>query len=336
MPKTNLIALVIDQSASMSHLKADLKERTNKLIADIRARKDQDNRVGVYVFSDTVDGPLKEYPATFKNGNTALLDAVGMAIDGLSSHTLRAFPWEKESDVAKLVIVLTDGEENCSVRYGRRFGRRDYSEFKDLLARKQAEGDWTFAFQLPFGKADSFSREFGVPRENCTEWEATHKDFERTSGHTMSSMSSFYASRSLGEKSVRSFYSATTDLSGVKPVDLKHLLDNFTSRFAVHSVEKEEEIKPFVERKTKKGYIPGTAFFQLTKPEKIQGSKQVLLIEKGKKSVLGGPLARRLVGLVDFADGKVTPGNHANFDVFVQSTSSNRKLVRGSKLLVLK
>lgn len=335
MSKTNLIALVIDQSTSMSHLKADLKERTNKLIADIRARKDQDNRVGVYVFSDTVVGPLKEYPDTFKNGNTALLDAVGMAIDGLSSHTLKAFPWEKESDVAKLVIVLTDGEENCSVRYGNRWDSRGRAEFKALLARKQAEGDWTFAFQLPFGKADSFSREFGVPRENCTEWEATHKDFERTSGHTMSSMSSFYASRSLGEKSVRSFYSATTDLSGVKPVDLKQL-DNLTSRFAVHSVEKEEDIKSFVERKTKKDYIPGTAFFQLTKPEKIQGSKQVALIEKGKKSVLGGPLARKLVGLVDFADGKVTPGNHANFDVFVQSTSSNRKLVRGSKLLVLK
>lgn len=335
MPKTNLIALVIDQSSSMSHLRQDLKERTNKLIADIRARKDQDNRVGVYVFSDTVEGPMKEYPSTFKNGNTALLDAVGMAIDGLSSHTLKAFPWEKESDVAKLVIVLTDGEENCSVRYGNRWDSRGRAEFKALLAQKQAEGDWTFAFQLPFGKADSFSREFGVPRENCTEWEATHRDFERTSGHTLNSMSAFYSSRLAGEKSVRSFYSATTDLSGVKPIDLKQL-DNLTSRFAVHSVEKEEEIKPFVERKTKKDYIPGTAFFQLTKPEKIQASKQVALIGKGKKSVLGGPLARKLVGLVDFADGKVTPGNHANFDVFVQSTSSNRKLVRGSKLLVLK
>lgn len=330
--KTNLIALVIDQSSSMAHLKSDLRERTNKLIADIKARKDQDNRVGVYVFSDGVSGPLKDYPDNFKGGNTALLDAVGMAIDGLSSHTLKAFPWEKEADIAKLVIVLTDGEENQSIRFSGDRGRR---EFRDLIASKQAEGDWTFAFQLPSGWADNFSRTYGIPRDNCTEWEATRKDFERTSGHTIHSMSSFYSSRNAGLRSVKTFYSATTDLSGVKPLDLKQL-DNLTSRFAVHTVAKEEEIKPFVETKTKKQYIPGTAFFQLTKPETVHGSKQVALIEKGKKTILGGPNARKLLGLVDHADGKITPGNHSNFDVFVQSTSSNRKLVRGSKVLVLK
>lgn len=32
-------------------------------------------------------------------------------------------------------------------------------------------------------------------------------------------------------------------------------------------------------------------------------------------------------------DAQVKPGNHANFDIFVQSTSFNRKLVRGTKLL---
>jgi hypothetical protein len=31
-------------------------------------------------------------------------------------------------------------------------------------------------------------------------------------------------------------------------------------------------------------------------------------------------------------DAKVTPGNHSNFDVFNQSTSNNRILVRGSRV----
>jgi hypothetical protein len=33
---------------------------------------------------------------------------------------------------------------------------------------------------------------------------------------------------------------------------------------------------------------------------------------------------------------KVNPASHNAFDIFVQSTSTNRKLIKGTKLLVLK
>lgn len=71
------------------------------------------------------------------------------------------------------------------------------------------------------------------------------------------------------------------------------------------------------------------------KPEKVQGSKKVLLVEKGKPEVWAGSQARQMIGLPIAADAKVEPGNHANYDIFVQSTSVNRKLPRGTKIIVL-
>jgi hypothetical protein len=59
-------------------------------------------------------------------------------------------------------------------------------------------------------------------------------------------------------------------------------------------------------------------------------------MEKGSKAIYGGNAARSLIGLPYGAEAKVEPGNHANYDIFVQSTSTNRKLVRGTKLLVLR
>lgn len=185
------------------------------------------------------------------------------------------------------------------------------------------------------GYADKFSRTHGIPRENCTEWEATKQGFEKTTINTSNALDNYYSARLSGQRSVQTFYKATTDLSDLSKADLKKL-SNLTARFDQYTVPREVDIQSFVEQQTGQTYLPGTAYFQLTKPEKIQAQKAVCLIEKGKKTVLGGPEARRVIGLMDYADGKVTPGNHGNWDIFVQSTSSNRKLVRGTKLLVMK
>ncbi len=56
-------------------------------------------------------------------------------------------------------------------------------------------------------------------------------------------------------------------------------------------------------------------------------------MEKGKKAIWGGKEARHLIGLPDDKDAKVTAGNMSNYDIFIQSTSVNRILVRGTKLI---
>jgi hypothetical protein len=120
----------------------------------------------------------------------------------------------------------------------------------------------------------------------------------------------------------------------VTPTKLKRELEDVASECSVYTVTAEEEISDFVERKTRKLYVRGSAYYQLTKNEIVQPNKKVLIMEKGKRAIYGGVEAREMIGLPDGAKAKVTPGNHANYDIFVQSTSSNRKLVRGTKLIV--
>jgi len=98
---------------------------------------------------------------------------------------------------------------------------------------------------------------------------------------------------------------------------------------------KEEVIKDFVEKKTRRPYVIGTAYYQLMKTEKVQAGKGVILVEKGKPQVWAGQAARAMIGLPAGSDAKVEPGNHANYDIYVQSTSVNRKLPRGTKLIVV-
>lgn len=83
-------------------------------------------------------------------------------------------------------------------------------------------------------------------------------------------------------------------------------------------------------------YVKGCAFYQLTKPELVQKHKDLMVKEKTGRVLYGGQEVRKVLGLPEFQDGKVTPGNHANYDVFVQSTANNRKLVRGTTVMVRK
>lgn len=80
-------------------------------------------------------------------------------------------------------------------------------------------------------------------------------------------------------------------------------------------------------------YTPGTVFYQLTKTEEIQSYKQILVQKKFTKEIYAGNEARELLGLPVGQTCKVKIGNLGNYDVFIQSTSVNRKLVRGTRVI---
>lgn len=123
------------------------------------------------------------------------------------------------------------------------------------------------------------------------------------------------------------------DLSKVKPEDIAKLKD-IRGECYLWNVQEEAVIQPFVEAKLGH-YHPGKAFFPLTKREEVQNFKQICLLDRMSGAIYAGIEARNLLGLPT-TDVKVEPGNHAQYDIFIQSTSNNRKLVRGSKLLYMK
>ena len=73
----------------------------------------------------------------FVRGNTAMLDAIGKAINNLENRLLNTPPEEKKDKV--FFVITTDGYENASKEY-------TYETIRELIKKKQNESDWIFLF----------------------------------------------------------------------------------------------------------------------------------------------------------------------------------------------
>lgn len=321
------ICFAIDVSGSMKSLEESLTTAVNSMLDTLRVQ-DPDAMIAVVTFGEGARmiqslspiSNMKNFPRFSCNeGSTALFDGIGVAAESIDTG-------DKEHNY--LVMGFTDGGENSS--------RKFRNNIKEFIKQKESLDNWTFTIQLSPGDKASFQRQFGLSEGNLREWEATQEGVTQLTNVTNSSIQGYYTAMASGQRSVKNFYSMTTDLSQVKTGDLKKALVDQKSQFKAIKVDKEADIRPFVEGKTGVPYKKGTAYYQLTKPEKVQPNKDVLIMEKGKSSIWGGMPGRALVGLP--TDGvtysKVNPGNHANYDIFVKSNSVNRKLVRGTTLLV--
>ncbi|NBS41796.1 VWA domain-containing protein [bacterium] len=103
-------------------------------------------------------------------------------------------------------------------------------------------------------------------------------------------------------------------------------------RFQVLRVDKDIDIKGFVLAQGM-AFKKGRGFYQFTKAETIQGYKEVVLRDKVTGDMYSGDEARSMIGLPVGANTRIRPADLEAFDVFVQSTSVNRKLIGGSGFL---
>jgi hypothetical protein len=86
--------------------------------------------------------------------------------------------------------------------------------------------------------------------------------------------------------------------------------------------------------KLKSPYRAGSAHYQLSKREKVQNNKSLLILDKKTGTIYGGRKARTLVGIPENVAGEVEPHNLTDKEIFIESRSTNRKLVRGTKVIV--
>ncbi len=108
------------------------------------------------------------------------------------------------------------------------------------------------------------------------------------------------------------------------------------ARFQRISVERDQPIKDLVQAS---GLIfkVGRGFYEFTKRETIQASKEILILDRETGDMFEGTAAREVLGLPHGASINLNPRD-AGFDtskytVFVQSTSANRKLIGGTTFL---
>lgn len=332
--KKNHIAFIIDGSGSMSALKYEAEKSLRLQIEAARnenAKNGQETYITLTEFSDGVDIQysnlnIDDFNSSsnircYTGGYTALYDAVGKTVESMRKKCSNV------KGMSFAVVVITDGCENKS---------RYYNKYNllDLINGLQSTDKWSFVFQVPAGGYKQLlCNELGIPEGNVSEWNVTFEGINNVTTQNTAGLTAFYTARSAGKGSVKSFY--TTDMSKLSAFKVRRVLDDISREVKSWIVDEECDITTFCNMRNGE-YKIGNAFYQLTKPEEVQEYKKFLIMEKGKKAVYAGDGVRNLLKLPDSGTIKLSPGNHANYDIFIQSTSPNRKLVRGTRLIYWK
>lgn len=338
----NHIALVLDGSGSMQRHAHTLPKVIDALREQLAAQSqqlNQETRVTVYVFDNNVhctryDMDVLRLPAGaelyYVPGNTtAMVDATMQAIEDLEKTA------QLYGDHAFLIYVLTDGQENASRKY----------RAQDLATRiARLPDNWTLGALVPGFQEMALAKQWGFPAGNVAVWSTTSATGAEEVGEVIKqSASSYMVARSTGSKGTSKLFDtshitqASVAASGLKPLDTSQYQIIAVPQSALDDVNaqglKVVEIQKFVE-KTGHKYVTGKAFYELKERSRIQGNKDLAVVEKKTSKVFFGPQVRQLIGLPD-ADTRIAPSFNKDYEIYVQSTSINRHLKAGQKILLL-
>lgn len=274
------------------------------------------------VRAETINTPISNVPTLtsyFAGGMTPLYDSISNLID-----TLGCLPKANDPETCFLIQVITDGEENCSRVSGKALGAR--------IRELQQTDRWTFTFRVPRGYRNKLIRDLGVHEGNVIEWNQTEAGMAAASTATTSAYNDYYAARSTGVKSTKTFYS---NLNHVSSAEVKAVMKNISKELDIYSVDKDdEEIAKFIRRKTNKDLIKGKAFYELTKKERaVQDHKRIIIQDLKNGGFFEGAAARQMLGMPTYGTISLYPGDHSHYKIFIQSTSVNRKLKLGTSVL---
>lgn len=250
------------------------------------------------------------------DGYTPLYDGIGNIIE-----LFQSLPDYESPGVSFLVFITTDGEE---------YGSKKYDDFliKKLICEMQKTGRWTFVFRVPKGSRQMVNN-LGVPKNNIQEWETTRDGMYKSTLVAQQAMDTYFTSRSSGAKSSATFY------ADANKVDTSALTDisREVSLYVVPDADMGIEMRPFILRHRME-YLKGSTFYQLTKTEsRVSPTKLIAIRERATGKVFSGTDARKMIGLPTDKNARLYPGDHGNYDLFIQSESVNRKLVAGTGVL---
>lgn len=268
------------------------------------------------VFVENVS-PLSHYIADGQS--TPLWDSVDAGINALLEHG--------NYNDTYILMTITDGGENSSVN------TNSYA-LSERIKMLQKTDRWTFVFRVPVGYRGQLQG-LGVPAGNIIEWEQTEVALAASSFQQTAALRSYVSNVSRGVTSSQSFYS-TSALEGLRPADIRAELDDITTKVRVESVWAEDEgtqirdfcIKSFGE------YEVGHAYYQLDKTEKVQPSKKLIVKHKKKGKYYAGDV-RSTLSLPSYGEIKLKPADHPDYEVYVQSTSVNRKMTKKTKVVYI-
>lgn len=199
------IAIILDRSGSMESIRGETIAHFNEQIETVtKESAGLDTSVSLVTFSSTVEivfanKSINEVkPLTLKtytpNGGTALYDAVGIAINGLSD--LQDI---NKKDTAVLVIILSDGGENAS----RTFTQAHIAEKIQTL---QDTKRWTFTYLGANQDLAKIQEQLNIPKGNIQSFVADAGGMLKATNMANSSSQAYYANRRIGETQSVGYY----------------------------------------------------------------------------------------------------------------------------------
>ena len=170
MKDTLEFVFILDQSGSMSGLEEDTIGGFNSILEKQRDNKENDVVVSVVLFNNKTDViynrvPIEDVKPLSKSqyvvgGSTALLDAVGGAIDHIVRvHLLLG---KKDQPSKTMFVITTDGQENSSRRFSKHTIHR-------MVSEKQEDG-WEFMFLGANIDAYKSAKEYGFRSERVSNY----------------------------------------------------------------------------------------------------------------------------------------------------------------------
>lgn len=325
----NHVVLTLDCSLSMQNHKRSVIQVADNEIKYLARRSQEMNhetRVSVYVFDEDVDClvydtdvlRLPSIASLYETGgNTALVDATLVSIEELEkTATLHG-------DHSFLIYVLTDGQENRSLRSGYMLRHK-----LEMLA-----DNWTLACFVPDPVAKRDALTFGFSKDNVAIWDPSNARGMEEVGNTVRvATESWLVGRSTGVRGTRTLFS--TGAEAVNKATVTSSLKPLTKKqYVMFSIRDRIATKPFVSEMGFK-YVNGKVYYLLMKTEEIQPQKDLLVVEKGTNRVFSGGEVRDLIGLPADVSVKVKPDFNPEYDIYVQSTAPNRTLLPNTTCIV--
>ena len=168
------LVFILDKSGSMAGMESDTIGGFNAMI-EKQKEIEGEAIVSTILFSNHIRVlhdrmPLNEVLAITKNdyqvgGNTALLDAIGIAIQHIEDihRHLRKSNQEKDLPKRTIFVITTDGEENASRRY-------TSEVVKHMIKCKQEIYGWEFLFMASNIDAVETANRIGIRRDRAANY----------------------------------------------------------------------------------------------------------------------------------------------------------------------
>lgn len=340
------IVISFDTTGSMYPCLTQVRRNVDELIQRL-FRDVPGIRIGLIAHGDYCDGArklTKHELSTDKQSLCKFVRTVEATNGGdapecyeLVLHTVRSFNWT--AGLSRALILIGDdvphpahdrqntmkldwrNEAKCLVELGVRM----YSI--QALARAHASGFYRELAQIMNGyhvPLHQFSNIYELLiavgyQQVSPEQLQQYEDEVTAKGRMNRSLDAIFAALN-GRKIATTF--GTSDLQAVSP-----------SRFQVLDVDKVTVIRDFVSSQGLR-FKPGRGFYQLSKAELVQGTKEIILRNKHTGDFFTGTKARELLGLPLYdEDVRLRKQNLEEYEVFIQSTSYTRKLMGGTQFL---